>query len=165
MGLHFEQGLVLSWPSQNKSMELMFERIEDASKLLVGIASLERENNRDCDGSVSSFIASNGWKATLESLDESNSKVEPCATVLSDQHHGSQDRFATATDNDSSIDVNTTSSLGRVASVCWALLCIYVSLYPTPMLLFLFSVLTGMFVELLRWGSAALDGGMKIKID
>jgi len=165
MGLHFEQGLVLSWPSQNKSMELMFERIEDASKLLVGIASLERENNRDCDGSVSSFIASNGWKATLESLDESNSKVEPCATVLSDQHQGSQDRMATATDNDSSIDVNTTSSLGRVASFCWALLCIYVSLYPTPMLLFLFSVLTGMFVELLRWGSAALDGGMKIKID
>lgn len=63
---------------------------------------------------------------------------------------------------------NVTSSLGKVASFCWALLCVVVALYPSPMLIFLFSLLTGCLVQLLRWGSegsGSLQLGGKSKLE
>lgn len=164
--------LITSQP-ERRVLELVFENSVDASNLLFALGSLAPNEN------VLAFSSSKGWISNIQPTpveppdlpdslpvfapgdedhlmraDRSDRLSEPTEKLMTSRDSIAPDCLHPTSDpNTESTSVNWTSSLGRVASICWFAFALIVSLFPTPMILFLFSVVTGGFVHLLRWGS------------
>lgn len=173
LGLHstgLEVGLILSRHADPgcKVLELVMDDEDAASNLIHGLSSIRSK------GVVS------GLSPLVAPTSQLTRGVIPQIATSARDHAGLLDQEETlqrkaalpvttvnkVPEERTSQSINVTSSLGKVASFCWALLCVVVALYPSPMLIFLFSLLTGCLVQLLRWGSeGSLQLGGKSKLE
>jgi len=152
--------LTLVWPEGNKELELVFESVEDASTLILGLATLQNTCGT-ASASAKAFASSKGLQVAPEGRSRpAATETAATATAAPASSATSPGTGASAGKGDENCldagmapkQVNSTSSLGRVASLCWVGLCVYSAVRPTPMILFLFSIFTGFLVEVLRWG-------------
>lgn len=150
-----EVGLRLSRHAdpQRKVLELVMDDEDAASNLIHGLSSIRTKVG--VFESVAPLATSAAESSEDAPLDPEKTQRNETAEGLDSQPNVpvSVEKPVVHGEKNSSLVINATSSLGKVASFCWALLCVVVAFYPSPMLIFLFSLLTGCFVKILRWGS------------